>query len=170
MSVSARDDAKQVSRRQISRRRPRACSRRAAKMVLLIADAQQIILSHAPSALPPEPRPPIHALGARLASDVATPRPHPPFPAAIKDGFAVAADAGAGTRNVVTASRAGASAEQPSLSPHQAAYVTTGAPMPPGTDAVVQIESCTDGDAASKSRANSASIDAATSREKQPRR
>ena len=116
-------------------------------MVLLIADAQQIILSHAPSALPPEPRPPIHALGARLASDVATPRPHPPFPAAIKDGFAVAADSGAGTRNVVTASRAGASAEQPSLSPHQAAYVTTGAPMPPGTDAVVQIESCTDGDA-----------------------
>ena len=108
---------------------------------LFIADVQSIVLSHIPSPLPAERRAPPDALGARLASDVKSQRPHPPFPAAIKDGFAVASAGGAGERKVVTASRAGAAAEQPALSAHEAAYVTTGAPMPPGTDAVIQIES-----------------------------
>ena len=108
---------------------------------LFIADVQSIVLSHIVSPLPSASRSPPDALGARLASDVAAQRPHPPFPAAIKDGFAVAAGAGTGERTVITASRAGAAAEQPALGIHEAAYVTTGAPMPPGTDAVVQIES-----------------------------
>ena len=108
---------------------------------LYIADAQSIALSHAPSALPARSSSPLDALGMRLAADVTAQRPHPPFPAAIKDGFAIAAGAGAGARDVIGASRAGASAEQPALAPHQSTYVTTGAPMPPGMDAVVQIES-----------------------------
>ena len=106
-----------------------------------IAGAQRIVLAHT-TCLPAEERLFFDALGRRLASDILAPRPHPPFPAAIKDGFAVAAADGAGERIVVSASRAGASADaQSALASRQAAYVTTGAPMPPGTDAVVQIES-----------------------------
>ena len=64
--------------------------------------------------------------------------------AAIKDGFAVAAGTPMDTsraRDVVGASRAGAAVDgTPALAADQTAYVTTGAPMPAGTDAVVQIE------------------------------
>jgi gephyrin len=110
---------------------------------LYIADAQRIALSHVASPLPGQTLAPPDALGARLAADVLALRPHPPFPAAIKDGFAVTAGDVFDKylrRDVVSASRAGAAAEQPALSKTQTAYVTTGAPMPPGTDAVVQIE------------------------------
>ena len=109
---------------------------------LEIPGAQRIVLSHISAPLPAESVEITNALGLRLAADVLALRPHPPFPAAIKDGFAVASSDGAGERTVVSASRAGASASvQKALSARQAAYVTTGAPMPPGTDSVIQIES-----------------------------
>ena len=112
---------------------------------LEIPGAQKIVLSQIPEPLPSEKRAPLDALGFYLAKNVHAPRPHPPFPAAIKDGFAVRASDGDGEHDVVTAVRAGASAERGSeLGARQAAYVTTGAPMPPGTDVVVQIESVKD--------------------------
>mmetsp|Transcript_43521 Transcript_43521/g.120338 ORF Transcript_43521/g.120338 Transcript_43521/m.120338 type:complete len:482 (+) Transcript_43521:21-1466(+) len=82
---------------------------------------------------------PLAALGAVLAEDVAAPRPHPPFAASIKDGYALNVADGALDYAVVGASRAGAS-DQPPLQPGEAAYITTGAPLPPGASAVVQVE------------------------------
>ena len=114
----------------------------AAAPPLEIAGAQRIVLSQIDGSLPATIVPLEDAVGLHLSEDVNAPRPHPPFAAAIKDGFAISTADGSRDREVVSASRAGVSAAtQPTLSLGQAAYVTTSAPMPPGTDAVVQIES-----------------------------
>ncbi|KAK4408357.1 Molybdopterin biosynthesis protein CNX1 [Sesamum angolense] len=67
---------------------------------------------------------PIHqALGKVLAQDVAAPDPLPPYPASIKDGYAVVASDGPGEYPVITEARAG-----------------DDGPIPDGADAVVQVE------------------------------
>ena len=98
------------------------------------------VLAHA-QPLAAEWRAPEKALGLRLAATVHAPRAHPPFAAAIKDGFAVRAADTPGSFAVVAECRAGASNDgMPTLGTCEAAYITTGAPLPPGTDAVVAIE------------------------------
>jgi gephyrin len=57
---------------------------------------------------------------------------------AIQDGYAVVASDGLGTFPIVGYVRAGGNAVN--VSPEQVAYITTGAPVPNGADAVVQIE------------------------------
>jgi gephyrin len=92
--------------------------------------------------LPSETAAPGRALLRRvLAADVTSPRPLPPFRASIKDGYAVrAADGNAGPLVEIAGSLAGANRSTPAVGPGQCAYVTTGAPMPDGADAVLMVE------------------------------
>lgn len=84
-----------------------------------------------------------NALGRVLREDVRAAAPVPAFRAAIKDGFAVvAADPPRLPRRVVGAARAGAPAPGLRVGPGEAAYITTGAPLPEGADAVVMVENC----------------------------
>ncbi|KOO25125.1 molybdopterin biosynthesis protein cnx1-like protein, partial [Chrysochromulina tobinii] len=106
---------------------------------LSVEEAAEIVLAEVRS-LPTERCGLRDVLGRRLAEDVFAPRPHPPFPAAIKDGYAVRAADGSAERVVVSEIRAGDAAAQPELASGQATYITTGAPLPPGADAVIGIE------------------------------
>ncbi|XP_067335483.1 gephyrin a isoform X1 [Channa argus] len=78
-------------------------------------------------------------LGRVLAQDIYAKDNLPPFPASVKDGYAVRAADGPGDRFIVGESQAG---QQPThtVMPGQVMRVTTGAPIPCGADAVVQVE------------------------------
>ena len=89
--------------------------------------------------LPPMTRPLSAVRGAILAADVAAQEPLPPFPASTKDGYAVVAADGPGDYPLVGEVSAGALADF-SVVPGTVAYITTGAPLPQGADAVVMIE------------------------------
>ena len=106
---------------------------------LSVEEAAEIVLAEV-RPLPTERCGLRDVLGRRLAEDVFAPRPHPPFPAAIKDGYAVRAADGSAERVIVSEIRAGDLATQPELASGQATYITTGAPLPPGADAVIGIE------------------------------
>ncbi|KAK4855344.1 hypothetical protein QYF36_006283 [Acer negundo] len=80
------------------------------------------------------------ALGKVLAEDIRAPDPLPPYPASIKDGYAVVASDGPGEYPVITESRAGNDGVGVIVTPGTVAYVTTGGPIPDGADAVVQVE------------------------------
>eukprot|EP00054_Salpingoeca_dolichothecata_P013272 m.74010 g.74010 ORF g.74010 m.74010 type:complete len:645 (-) comp20393_c0_seq1:96-2030(-) len=79
------------------------------------------------------------ALGLVLAETVTASEPLPPFPASIKDGYAVIHSDGAGEFPVVGAVTAGLNQDL-KLEPGNVIRITTGAPIPPGADAVVQVE------------------------------
>lgn len=83
------------------------------------------------------------ALGRVLAQDVHAPEPIPPFRASAMDGFAVIAGDQAGWREIVGNQWAGP-AEALVVSPGHAVRITTGAPLPPGADAVVLVENSTE--------------------------
>lgn len=84
---------------------------------------------------------PLHeALNKVLAQDIQAPDPLPPYPASVKDGYAVVAADGPGEYPVITESRAGNDAVGVTVTPGTVAYVTTGGPVPDGADAVVQVE------------------------------
>ncbi|KAL4578527.1 hypothetical protein LXL04_014651 [Taraxacum kok-saghyz] len=84
---------------------------------------------------------PIHdALGKVLAQDIRAPDPLPPYPASVKDGYAVIAADGPGEYPIITESRAGNDGLGVIVTPGTVAYVTTGGPIPDGADAVVQVE------------------------------
>lgn len=78
-------------------------------------------------------------LGRYLAQDVSAKDPLPPFPASIKDGYAVVASDGEGNRLVTGDSTAG-SVPEDTIKPGYCMRINTGAPLPPGADAVVQVE------------------------------
>ena len=114
--------------------------------MISMPEAIDIVLSRA-APLEEESLPFPDAVGRVLASEVTAPRPHPPFPASIMDGYAVRSADVPGTLRVVGAARAGAplgpSGDKSSGSDAvhgRAVYITTGAPVPPGFDAVVPIE------------------------------
>lgn len=90
-------------------------------------------------------------VGRILAEDVCAPAPVPPFPASIKDGYAIVSSseysADKAFELVEQESLAGPRSSghanndtQRALSPGQCAYITTGAPMPDGADAVIMVE------------------------------
>ncbi|CAA7396130.1 unnamed protein product [Spirodela intermedia] len=80
------------------------------------------------------------ALERVLAEDVRACDPLPPYPASIKDGYAVVASDGPGEYPVITESRAGDDGVGVVVVPGTVAYVTTGGPIPDGANAVVQVE------------------------------
>ena len=67
-----------------------------------------------------------------LAADVFARDPLPPFPASIKDGYAVIAADGKGPRKVMGVSVAGSQPDQDQVLPGFCARISTGAPLPPG--------------------------------------
>ncbi|XP_015986718.1 gephyrin isoform X12 [Rousettus aegyptiacus] len=89
-------------------------------------------------------------MGRVLAQDVYAKDNLPPFPASVKDGYAVRAADGPGDRFIIGESQAGEQRTdsflhvcfQPTqtVMPGQVMRVTTGAPIPCGADAVVQVE------------------------------
>ncbi|MCC6629055.1 MAG: molybdopterin molybdotransferase MoeA [Chloroflexi bacterium] len=74
-----------------------------------------------------------------LAADVVADEDMPPFAAATMDGFAVVSADEEPRRRVVGEQLAGYVAGL-TVAPGQAARITTGSPLPPGADAVIQVE------------------------------
>ncbi|MDM8084619.1 molybdopterin molybdotransferase MoeA [Cellulomonas cellasea] len=98
------------------------------------------------AALPPVSVPLDDALGLVLAQDVTAPEALPRFANSAMDGYAVRAHdvAGASVEHPVTLPvvldlPAGADA-QTAIAPGTAARIMTGAPVPPGADAIVPVE------------------------------
>ncbi|KAI9082381.1 hypothetical protein K1719_035804 [Acacia pycnantha] len=107
--------------------------------MISVSDALQTVLN-ASRRLPAVTVPLLDALGKVLADDVRAPDPLPPFPASVKDGYAVVAADGPGEYPVITESRAGNDGVGVTVTPGTVAYVTTGGPIPDGADAVIQVE------------------------------
>ena len=103
-----------------------------------VEEAQARILEHV---LPLEPanRRFTEALGLVLAEDVYAPENMPPFAASAKDGFAVVAGDTSRERRLVGEQMAG-TVEGLRVERGTAVRITTGAPIPPGADAVVMVE------------------------------
>ena len=105
-----------------------------------VEQAQSIIFSEA-FTKPSITKQLIDCLGYVLASDITSSVNIPPFPASIKDGYAVLASDGSGRRKVVGGVYAGQrTGEATAVTSGQCARINTGAPMPPGTDAVIQVK------------------------------
>src|SRR3954452_2962112 len=109
--------------------------------LLPVADAQEAIFRRV-LPLPPEPTPLTGALGRVLAEDVASDLDMPPFDKSMMDGYAVRIvdlPGGRGELTVIEEITAGQTPSRP-LGPGQSARIMTGAPIPAGTEAVVQVE------------------------------
>src|SRR5512134_469326 len=83
-----------------------------------------------------------HALGTRLAADVAADRDYPPFDKSRMDGYAVRSVdvAHAPVELAVVGEVAAGQWHNRMLEPGQCVAIMTGAPLPPGADGVVPIE------------------------------
>lgn len=103
-----------------------------------VDDALAIILRHV-APLPAGEAPLPAALGLVLAADVHAPAAQPPFPASVVDGFALVAADGEMPRWLIGEQMAGYVAAL-TVAPGTAVRITTGAPIPPGADAVVKVE------------------------------
>lgn len=106
--------------------------------MLLVPDAQALVLAQT-GTLPPVMVALRDALGHVVAQEIRAQEPLPPFPASIKDGFAVVAADGPGDYALAGEVTAGRVADF-MVRPGTVAYITTGAPLPAGADAVVQVE------------------------------
>lgn len=89
--------------------------------------------------LPPRQVPFTEALGCILAQDVVATEDLPSFPASVVDGYALRAADGQHPRHIRGSQTAGYVADV-RVEPGDAVWVTTGAPIPPGADAVVKVE------------------------------
>jgi len=114
-----------------------------AEIVLSFAEALEAVLSHAratQTARGSESVPLLDAAGRVLAQAVVADRDQPPFDRATRDGFAVRSmDVGEKLRVVGTV-RAGQRWTGAALAAGEAIEIMTGAPLPPGADAVVMVE------------------------------
>ena len=86
------------------------------------------------------------ALGLVLAEDVLSEESLPSFPNSAMDGYAVVATDTTGATEdapvtlTVTGEVAAGASELPNVAPGQAVRIMTGAPVPPGADAIVPVE------------------------------
>jgi molybdopterin molybdotransferase len=116
--------------------------------MLTVEEAGRAVVDRAET-LPPAELPLDQTLGCTLATDIVADRDSPPFDKSVVDGFAVRlADLGDADRwlSVGAEITAGRTPTRP-LRAGEAIPVMTGAPIPPGADAVVMIEKTTaDGD------------------------
>ncbi|XP_055879906.1 gephyrin-like isoform X4 [Biomphalaria glabrata] len=113
-------------------------SRESPYPIIPVKQAVSIVLESV-SLLPVEPVEITCALGRYLAASVYAADPLPPFCASIKDGYAVKAEDGAGVRMVYGESSAGDVPEK-TVTSGFCMRINTGAPVPNGADAVVQVE------------------------------
>jgi molybdopterin molybdotransferase len=119
--------------------------------MLSVEQAKQLVLQTARQ-LPAESRPLQDTLGLILAEDVASDLDMPPYDKALMDGFAVrTADVpeGRGELEVIGEILAGETPAEKAaaVAPGQAVRIMTGAPIPPGSDAVVAVERTSQGSA-----------------------
>jgi molybdopterin molybdotransferase len=119
----------------------------AAMRVMEFEEALAEVMRHARSlrerrALRVETVPLLDAAGRVLAEPVLADRDQPPFDRATRDGFAVRAAefSGGYALTVVGQVRAGDAWAGEPISPGEAIEIMTGAPIPPGADAVAMIE------------------------------
>jgi molybdenum cofactor synthesis domain-containing protein len=98
--------------------------------------------------LPAMATPVAEALGRVLAEDVVATEPLPPFANTAMDGYAVRAvdTSGAPVDLRVIGTLAAGAAPSVAVGPGQAVRIMTGAPIPPGADAVVMVEHTTAGE------------------------
>ena len=119
-------------------------------LIVTFEEARQLVERHAAS-LHPHGKELVELLdsvsggyGQILAEPVLADRDFPPFPRAMRDGYAVRGEDVAqvpAMLDVVGEIKAGASPKDiPVLKAGQAASIMTGAPAPPGSDAVVMVE------------------------------
>jgi molybdopterin molybdotransferase len=115
-------------------------------LVLSFEEARRLVDEHA-ARLQPRGKELLELLesaGRVLAEPVPADRNFPPFHRAMRDGYAVrAADLAPlpATLDVIGEIKAGAGQDGlPTLQPGQAVAIMTGAPVPPGADAVVMVE------------------------------
>jgi molybdenum cofactor synthesis domain-containing protein len=103
--------------------------------------ALEIVLAHT-RPLPAEDVLLEHAVGRVLAEDVASDLDLPPFDRAMMDGYALRAeDTGVAPARLVVAGQVRAGQHFDGVvQPGQAVQIMTGAPVPPGADAVQQVE------------------------------
>ena len=101
-------------------------------------EARAIVFAHA-HPLPAESVPVEQAAWRVLAADVIAPENHPPFPASTMDGYAVVSHDSSPWREVIGVQTAG-SVIDVEVTEGTAVRITTGAPIPAGADAVVQVE------------------------------
>lgn len=106
--------------------------------MVAVEDAIRIVLEHTP-VLGAEEVTLEEAAGRVLAQAVFARDDMPPFAASSVDGYALRAMDGAAPRRVLSEIIAGATAA-PTVEPGTAVRIMTGAPLPPGADAVVMVE------------------------------
>src|SRR5687768_11318360 len=101
-------------------------------------EALAIVLKHA---LPLAPRSValLEALDLVLAQDIIAQEDLPPFPCSSKDGFSVIAADTTNPRRLIGEQTAGYIADL-QVEPGTCVRITTGAPIPPGADAVIMVE------------------------------
>jgi molybdopterin molybdotransferase len=110
--------------------------------VISLADAQRVVLDGCPP-LSPADNAAAECIGLVLAADVAAGEDVPPFANSAVDGYAVvAADTTPAPSELVVVGELPAGAPPPStpISAGQTIRIMTGAPLPPGADAVVMVE------------------------------
>jgi molybdopterin molybdotransferase len=122
------------------------------ELVLSFEEARNVVAEHAAKiaasrAVKDERVPLLACIERVLARPVPADRDLPPFPRATRDGFAVrasdvasATDTQPAALRVVAEIPAGTSSALSPLAAGQAAEIMTGAPVPPGADAVVMVE------------------------------
>jgi molybdopterin molybdotransferase len=110
--------------------------------MISVADAQRLVVGACPPLTPVETAA-ADSVGRVLADDVAAGEDVPPFANSAVDGYAViAGDTAAAPVELAVAGELAAGAPPPTapLSPGRTIRIMTGAPMPPGADAVVMVE------------------------------
>ncbi len=106
--------------------------------IIEVDEALDIVLQHA-LRLTPQAMPLIEALDCVLAQDVFAQEDLPPFPCSSKDGFAIIAADTSNPRRLVGEQTAGYIADL-HVTLGTCVRITTGAPLPPGADAVIMVE------------------------------
>ncbi len=113
-----------------------------------LGEAQALVLGACPPG-PPRLVPIDEALGCVAASRVTAAEPVPPFTNSSRDGYALRADDTSTADphrpvrlDVVGSIMAGSALDRP-IGSGQAVRIMTGAPLPPGADAVCMLEDCT---------------------------
>lgn len=103
-----------------------------------IEEAQRLIAAHS-APLSPEAISSLQADGRVLAADVYAVEQIPDVPKAMMDGYAIRVEDGIAERQVLTELTAGRH-EDMRVTPGTAVRIMTGAPVPPGADAVINVE------------------------------
>lgn len=102
------------------------------------SEAREIIAAHLPRMQPED----IHlrdASGRVIARDIVASEDHPPFPASTMDGYAVVAEDHSPWREILATQNAGDDIDD-EVTEGYTVRIMTGAPLPPGANAVVPVE------------------------------